>query len=74
MQDDLGGELRTDGDLSDWAKQGVLLLNTSLSVREGEPNSMKYIWYEFTREMIQFISKSEKPVIFCVVGQICSMV
>lgn len=69
LQDDLGGELRTDGDLSDWAKQGVLLLNTSLSVREGEPNSMQYIWYEFTREMIQFISKSEKPVIFVLWGK-----
>ena len=41
LQEDLGGELPIEGDLSHWAKQGVLLLNTVLTVEEGNANSHK---------------------------------
>ena len=41
LQEDIGGELPTEGDLSHWAKQGVLLLNTVLTVEEGNANSHK---------------------------------
>ena len=44
LKDDLGGKLRTNTDLSDWAEQGVLLLNTSLTVIEGQANSMARLW------------------------------
>ena len=45
---------RTDGDLTDWAKQGVFLLNTQLSVVKGKPNSHRY-WKKFTDNIIKHI-------------------
>lgn len=68
LQDDLGGELRTDTDLSDWAGQGVLLLNTALSVIEGEANSMAKVWEPFTDRLIQLIDQNKVPVIFVLWG------
>lgn len=68
LQDDLGGELRTDTDLSDWAQQGVLLLNTALSVTEGHANSMAEIWVPFTDRLIQLIDENKTPVIFVLWG------
>lgn len=68
LQDDLGGELRTDTDLSDWARQGVLLLNTALSVVEGSANSMAKIWEPFTDRLIQLIDQNKSPVIFVLWG------
>lgn len=68
LQDDLGGELRTNTDLTDWAKQGVLLLNTSLSVIEGKANSMAPIWEPMTDRLIELIDANKKPVIFVLWG------
>ena len=68
LQEDLGGELRTKTDLSDWAKQGVLLLNTALSVVEGEANSMASVWEPFTDRLIELIDESRQPVIFVLWG------
>lgn len=68
LQDDLGGELRSDTDLSDWAKQGVLLLNTALSVVEGQANSMSAVWQPFTDRLIQLIDENAQPVIFVLWG------
>ena len=68
LQNDLGGELRTNGDLSDWARQGVLLLNTSLSVVEGQPNSMSDIWVSYTDRLISDIDEYKRNIIFVLWG------
>lgn len=63
------GVVRTDGDLSDWAKQGVLLLNTCLTVVEGKAGSHKNLdWQEITRAAILKVLSLEKPVVFIVWG------
>lgn len=69
LQDDIGGELRTNPDLTDWAKQGVFLLNSSLTVIEGRPNSMADIWNTFTDSIIKLLNSKEKPIIFVLWGK-----
>ena len=56
------------GDLTKWAKQGVLLLNGSLSLREGSKLSHMKIWYKFTNHVIKYISDNKKDVIFMLWG------
>jgi uracil-DNA glycosylase len=57
------------GYLKAWAEQGVLLLNTVLTVREALPNSHKGMgWERFTDQIIQALSTREKPVIFLLWG------
>lgn len=68
LQDDLGGELRTNGDLSDWAEQGVLLLNSSLTVIEHKANSMSNIWQDFTDGVIKLLNEQEIPIVFVLWG------
>ena len=68
LQSDLGGKLRVCGDLSDWARQGVLLLNSSLSVEEGKPNSMSKLWEPITDEVIRFVDANAGPVVFVLWG------
>lgn len=59
----------TNGDLTSWAKQGVLLLNATLTVRSGEANSHKDLgWQKFTDATIKAISKHNKGVIFMLWG------
>lgn len=61
--------IRFDGDLSSWANQGVLLLNTVLTVRSGEPNShAKQGWEEFTQEVIGTLSKEKQNIVFVLWG------
>jgi uracil-DNA glycosylase len=48
---------RQDGDLQDWFKQGVFLLNSALTVREGSPDSHIQYWNVFTRLVIGYISQ-----------------
>nr|WP_315188011.1 uracil-DNA glycosylase [uncultured Flavobacterium sp.] len=70
MTDDLG-ELffPTSGNLEFWAKQGVLLLNASLTVREDIPNSHKHLkWNFFTDAVIQKISDQKEHVVFLLWG------
>lgn len=69
LQDDIGGELRTNPDLTDWAKQGVFLLNSSLTVIEGRPNSMADIWNTFTDSIIKLLNNKEKPIVFVLWGK-----
>ena len=58
-----------DGFLTHWAKQGVLLLNTILTVRKGQPNSHKKIgWEIFTDKIITLLSERRKPVVFLLWG------
>ncbi|WP_425658032.1 uracil-DNA glycosylase [Tenacibaculum ascidiaceicola] len=57
------------GDLSRWAKQGVLLLNATLTVRAGEAGShQKQGWEQFTDAVIQKISEEKKDVVFLLWG------
>jgi uracil-DNA glycosylase len=53
-----------------WAEQGVLLLNTVLTVRQGEPNSHKGKgWETFTDRVIQLLNEREKPIVFVLWGK-----
>ncbi|MBI9008726.1 MAG: uracil-DNA glycosylase [Tenericutes bacterium] len=66
---DLGFDIPLSGDLTKWAKQGVLLLNAILSVRENQPLAHKdYGWMTFTDEIIKCLNKKETPVIFVLWG------
>lgn len=70
LKDDLGCTLPNHGCLTSWAKQGVLLLNTVLTVRQGEPNSHKGIgWERFTDQVIKKLSEREEPVVFILWGR-----
>ncbi len=69
LYDDLGISPPKSGDLTKWAERGVLLLNTTLTVREGQANSHKDCgWGWFTDEVISLISKREKPAVFILWG------
>ncbi|MEN8776833.1 MAG: uracil-DNA glycosylase [Polaribacter sp.] len=66
---DLGKEYPQSGNLEKWAKQGVLLLNATLTVREHEAGShQKQGWERFTDEVIKQISKEKESVIFLLWG------
>ena len=70
LQEDIGGELPTEGDLSHWAKQGVLLLNTVLTVEEGNANSHKGMgWERLTNRLIESLNELNHPVIFILWGK-----
>lgn len=63
------GEVCTSGNLTRWAKQGVLLLNTVLTVRDSQPNSHKNKgWETFTTEIIKKVNEKSEPVIFLLWG------
>ena len=66
---DLGYEKPKSGNLTKWAKEGVLLLNTSLSVREHQANShSKCGWAWFTDSVIKLISEQKENVVFILWG------
>ncbi|GAA3318503.1 hypothetical protein GCM10020331_021570 [Ectobacillus funiculus] len=70
LHDDLGCHIPNHGSLVKWAEQGVLLLNTVLTVRQGEPNSHKGKgWETFTDRVIQLLNEREKPVVFVLWGK-----
>ena len=69
MKSDLGIEPPKDGDLTGWAKSGVLLLNTVLTVRAHEANSHKNKgWEIFTDKVIEVLNQREKPMVFILWG------
>lgn len=69
QMDDVGIEPPQNGYLEDWAKQGVLLLNTVLTVRRGEANSHAKIgWEDFTDEIIDTINEQHESVVFLLWG------
>ena len=69
MQSDLGIPIASHGELTSWAKQGVLMLNAVLTVREGCPNSHKGKgWENFTDRVIGELNKKQTPVIFLLWG------
>lgn len=57
------------GDLSDWAAQGVLLLNAVLSVEAGKPMSHHKIgWQAFTNDLLQVLNEQDQPIVFLLWG------
>lgn len=69
LNTDLGLPIPTTGDLTCWAKQGVLLLNTSLTVRRGQANSHRGRgWEIFTDRVISLLNEREKPLVFILWG------
>lgn len=70
LRDDLGHEIATTGYLMPWAKQGVLMLNTVLTVRSGEANShQKKGWEEFTDAVLATVNARNKPAVFVLWGK-----
>lgn len=68
LQDDLGIRA-SSGDLTPWAKEGVLLLNATLTVRRGEANSHQYLgWERFTDSIIRRLNEKEEPTVFILWG------
>lgn len=69
LQNDLGITPPSHGNLTDWTKQGVLLLNTVLTVQESKPNSHKGRgWETFTDRVIELLNEHEKPIVFFLWG------
>lgn len=69
LKDDLGCYIPNNGYLKKWADQGVLLLNTALTVRAGEANSHRKIgWEIFTDKVIALLNERKDPVIFILWG------
>ncbi|MGE7885090.1 uracil-DNA glycosylase [Bacillus sp. NPDC094077] len=70
LRDEYGYEIPNNGYLVKWAEQGVLLLNTVLTVRQGEANSHKGKgWEHFTDRVIELLNEREKPVVFILWGR-----
>ena len=70
LYDDLGIEKdMLDGNLLPWVKQGVMLLNTGLTVEKDKPNSHKDLdWDKFTDEVIRKLNERDKPLVFILWG------
>ena len=70
LYDDLGIQKdMTDGNLMPWVRQGVMLLNTGLTVEKDKPNSHKNIgWHTFTDAVIQKLNERDKPLVFILWG------
>lgn len=69
LHDDLGVEIPDHGNLEAWAANGVLLLNTTLTVRAGEAASHRgHGWERFTDRVIEVVSAQDRPVVFVLWG------
>jgi len=69
LNKDIGMPIPPTGNLTPWAKQGVLLLNAVLTVREQEPASHAKIgWMDFTNDIIQLLSEEKKGLVFILWG------
>jgi uracil-DNA glycosylase len=69
LKADTGAPIPKDGDLTPWAKEGVLLLNTVLTVREGEANSHHGKgWEPFTEGVLKKVNEQAGPVVFLCFG------
>ena len=69
-QSDLGFEARASGSLEPWARHGVLLLNTTLTVRRGSANSHKRLgWRPFTDAIIRAVAARPDPIVFLLWGR-----
>jgi uracil-DNA glycosylase len=69
LKEDLGCYIPNNGYLKKWADQGVLLLNTSLTVRANEANSHRNIgWETFTDKIIMLLNERQTPIVFILWG------
>lgn len=69
LEDDLGCYIPNNGYLEKWAKQGVLLLNTVLTVREHEANSHKNKgWEKLTDAIIKILNEQDRPIVYLLWG------
>ena len=69
LADDLGKPIPQSGDLSHWAEQGVLLLNTVLTVERGKANShSRWGWQEYTDGIIAALNRLPQPIAFLLWG------
>jgi uracil-DNA glycosylase len=69
IQDDLGKPIPSDGNLERWAKQGVLLLNSVLTVEDGKPDSHKGLgWEKFTDAVIRKINVQKEGIVIMLWG------
>lgn len=69
VSDDTGAPMSTDGDLSRWARQGVLLLNSTLTVEAHHPGSHQGRgWEEFTDEVVLRLSRDRSGLVFMLWG------
>ena len=70
LQDDLGCEIPNNGYLEKWARQGVLMLNTVLTVRAHQAGShQKKGWEQFTDAIIQAVNAQDRPVVYLLWGK-----
>ena len=70
LNNDIPIKISNDGNLSNWAKQGVLLLNCIMTVRENEPGShSKSGWEDFTDTVIKILSNKKQHIIFLLWGE-----
>ncbi len=70
LQSDVGKEIPTSGNLESWARQGVLLLNATLTVRANQPAShQKHGWETFTDTVIKTLSKEKSGLVFLLWGR-----
>ncbi len=70
LHDDIGCLIPYHGDLTKWARQGVLLLNTTLTVEKARANShSKCGWQKFTQNVIDELNNREKPMVFILWGK-----
>ena len=69
LHDDLGCTIPNHGCLTKWAEQGVLMLNTVLTVRAHQANSLRGIgWEEFTDAAIEVLNTQDRPIVFILWG------
>ncbi len=70
LQDDLGCYIPNNGYLEKWARQGVLLLNTVLTVKAHQANSHQGMgWERFTDAVIQAVNAQDRPIVFLLWGR-----
>jgi uracil-DNA glycosylase len=70
IHDDLGSPISETGDLARWAEQGILLLNSTLTVRASTPGSHQHHgWEEFTDAVIQTLSGKKENLVFILWGK-----
>lgn len=74
LRDDLGCDIPDHGCLTKWAEQGVLMLNTVLTVRAHQANSHRGIgWEQFTDAAIRVLNEQDRPIVFLLWGRPAQM-
>ena len=69
LYSDIGCRISEHGNLTSWAEQGVLLLNTVLTVRSGHPHSHRNIgWEKFTDAAIRGLNEQDRPIVYFLWG------